>query len=665
MRRISFFMALFFLSTVYFAAVSQAETDLFVGEEDVLFADIESVYSASKYEQKVTEAPARVSIVTSEEIQKYGYRTLGDILNSLPGFSLNYDRNYSYIGIRGFGIPGDYNSRILFLLDGHRLNDNIYDSVGTETSFQLDVDLIDRVEVVRGPSSSLYGSNAFFGIVNVITKKGRDYDGVEVSAAAGSQDSYQGRLTYGKRFQNGLEMLLSGSYYESDGDDSLYYAEFDNPSTHNGVFKNGDDDQLKSCFARMSYKDFSLEAQYENREKGIPTAPWGVEFNDNDTRTWDKSWFVDLKYQNFYEKYNTDVTFRIFYDSYKYDGDYVYDYGPPPDIVTNKDFDEGNYWGTEIQLSRVFFNNHRLTGGGEYRDSLKQDQKNYDIYGVWLDSKHDIDTWAIFIQDEWTILDNLILNMGIRRDEYDQGEDSTNPRLALIYSPFTDTSLKFLYGEAFRAPNSYELYYHDGYSTTKPALDLDPETIESYEFVWEQKITRYVRSSFSVYHNEISELIAYSLDPSDGLFVFENSGDAKVSGSEIAIEGQWDNGMQAALSYTYQEAEDDETGDRLVNSPRHMVKTNIMAPIIHDILNAGLGVQYDGGRKTIADDETDSFIITNITLVSKDVIDGMTLSASVYNLFNDGYDYPASAEHTQEMIKQDGRTYWFKVDYLF
>jgi outer membrane receptor for ferrienterochelin and colicin len=97
-------------------------------EEELLFKDIASVYTASKYEQKITEAPSKVSIVTDDEIRRYGYRTLADILRSLPGFYVSYDRNYSYVGVRGFGVPGDYNTRVLMLVDGHRINDNIYDS---------------------------------------------------------------------------------------------------------------------------------------------------------------------------------------------------------------------------------------------------------------------------------------------------------------------------------------------------------------------------------------------------------------------------------------------------------------------------------------------------------------------------------------------------------
>ncbi|MBU1137722.1 MAG: TonB-dependent receptor [Proteobacteria bacterium] len=633
-------------------------------EEELLFQDISSVYTASKYEQKISDAPARISIVTQEEIQRYGYRTFADILRSLPGFYISYDNNYSYVGVRGFGIPGDYNTRILMLVNGHRINDNIFDSVYADTAFILDLDLIDRVEVVRGPSSSLYGSNAFFGVVNVITKKGRDLDGLETSVAVGSHRSYQGRLSYGKRYQNGLELLLSGSYYDSQGRTDLYYKEFDDPTTNNGVAEEGDDDQFNNLFFRLSSGDFTLESLYADREKGIPTAPWDVEFNNSETRTWDGHWFVDLNYQHLHES-GMEIAARLFYDNYWYDGDYLYDYGPPSEIVTLKDRDIGEWWGTELHVSRHFFESHRLTLGGEYRGSLKQEQKTYDRYDLWLDSQPDIDTWALFFQDEWTLLDNLLFNIGLRHDNYDSFGGTTNPRVALIYSLFPETSLKFLYGKAFRAPSTYELYYHDGYNTAKPNTHIDPETIESIEFIWEQQLNRNLRSAVSLYKNEIEGLIAYTLDPDDGLFYFDNQDDVEAYGAELSIEGKWNRGCLTNLSYTYQHAESKDTGERLVNSPRHMVKVNVMAPVVNNILNGGLELQYESGRKTVAGNETDNSLLTNLILVSNSWLEGVTVSAGVYNLFDVAYDFPGSAEHRQDMLLQDGRTFKLKIDYLF
>ena len=123
--------------------------------EDLMNVEVASVYSASKYSQKVTEAPSSVSIVTSEQIQLHGYRTLAEILSSVRGFYVSNDRNYTYVGVRGFARPGDYNTRILLMIDGHRINDNVYDQALLGRELPIEVDLIERVEIVRGPSSSL------------------------------------------------------------------------------------------------------------------------------------------------------------------------------------------------------------------------------------------------------------------------------------------------------------------------------------------------------------------------------------------------------------------------------------------------------------------------------------------------------------------------------
>src|SRR5262245_34482925 len=188
--------------------------------------EVPIVEAASKYKQKTTEAPSSVTIITSDEIKKQGYRTLADLLRNVPGLYVSYDRLYSFLGIRGFNL-GDYNNRVLLLVNGHRINNSLSDGAFIGTEFILDVDLIDRVEIIRGPGSSLYGANAFFGVINVITRKGRDMGGhgAEASGEAESYDSYKGRVTYGKNFQNGLEVLLSGTIYESLGHGTLYFPE--------------------------------------------------------------------------------------------------------------------------------------------------------------------------------------------------------------------------------------------------------------------------------------------------------------------------------------------------------------------------------------------------------------------------------------------------------
>lgn len=422
--------------------------------DQLLEVKVDSVYGASKYQQKLTEAPSAVSIVTDDDVKKYGYRTLTDILRGVRGLYVSYDRNYNYLGIRGFNRPGDYNSRALLLINGHRVNDSVYDTASIGTEFPLDVDLIDRVEIIRGPSSSIYGNNAFFGVINVITKEGRNLNGAEASGEAGSYGSYKGRFSYGKSFTNGVELLLSGSYNNSDGPGRLYFPAFDTASNNvnNGIAERADYDRSYQFFSSLSYRDFTLEGAFASREKGIPTGSYGVTFNNPRNRTIDEPGYLDLKYQHTFES-DLEVTSRTYFDYYRYAGDYLY--AP----VVNKDFADGKRWGTEAQATKKLFDRHTFIFGAEYRNHFQQDQRNYDLdpYASYLDDRRHNDNWALYGQGEIAVLTNIALNAGVRYDNYGTSGDTLNPRLGLIMQPAEPTTFKVLYGRAFRAPNVYEM----------------------------------------------------------------------------------------------------------------------------------------------------------------------------------------------------------------
>ena len=238
--------------------------------EDLGSIKVPTVVGASKHEQKITEAPSAVSIVTQEDIRQFGYRTMGDLLRSVRGFYVTYDRAYNFTGLRGVNRPGDFGGRVLINLDGHRLNEPIYDSAFTHTDFLLDMDLIDRVEIIRGPGSSLYGNNAFFTVINVVTRRGRDLSGAEASTTAGSYDTYTGRLSYGQQFStNGVELLISGTWMDSEGHDDLRYPAFS--AENNGVAEGMDGSRARSVYASLSYGELSLSGGYIDREKDVTT----------------------------------------------------------------------------------------------------------------------------------------------------------------------------------------------------------------------------------------------------------------------------------------------------------------------------------------------------------------------------------------------------------
>jgi outer membrane receptor for ferrienterochelin and colicins len=643
--------------------------------EQLINVQVDSVYGASRYEQKVTQVPASVSIITADDIKKFDYRTLAEALRSVRGLYVPDDRNYAFLGIRGFQRPGDYNSRVLMLVDGHRLNENIYESV--DLNHELDVDLIDRIEVIRGPSSSIYGSSAFFGVINLVTKRGAQFNGLEVSSDAGSFDTYKGRFSYGDTFTNGMALVLSGSYYTSAGQSELYYPEFDQRistnalAANNGIARNADSEKAFNFFSSLGYKDLTLSGMYSYRNKQVPTASYQTVFNDGREETTDIRSYLDLKYVHEYSG-DSQLEGRVFFDNYSYYGAYPYNYaapGDPPDIVLNKDDTQGNWVGTEWQWTQRILDRHTLILGTEYREDVQNYQANYDdviprMYYVDIDRPGRI--LGLYAQAETALRTNLVLDTGLRYDGYFGSFGSTfNPRIGLIYNPWKGGTFKLLYGQAFRAPNAFERFYYPAQATLP---ELKPETIRTYELDYEQYLGSSYRLSVSAYYEDIRDLISQINVTNEAAafseLAFSNIDRAKAVGGELELEARYASGFVAHASYALQRTTD-EKGSELGNSPRHLAKLNLICPVYSDKLYADLELQYESAVKTLSGNQADGFAVANFTLFSQKLVKGLEMSASVYNLFDTHYSYPGAAEHSQDVIPQDGRSFQVKVTYRF
>ena len=636
--------------------------------EDLMKLDVPTVYAASKIEQKTTAAPSSITIVTADEVKKYGYRTLADVLQGVQGFNVSYDRNYAFLGARGISL-GDFNSRVLLLVDGHRVNNNLTDGASIGTDFILDIDLVDRVEIIRGPGSVLYGNNAFFGVINVISRKGSQLNGVEGSFDYGSFDAYKGRITVGKLFTNGVQLMLSGTLYDSEGADRLFYKEFNTPAQNNGVAKEMDADSFGSFFGSVSYSDFTLEGAFNHRRKVNPTAQFDfTTFNDPRLRTIDERSYAALKYAHSFPGV-VDVTAQVYYDSY------THNIGFPQSVLagTNVVFsgfstekDAGEWWGAELQLNKTLWDRHVITLGGEYRDDFLQDSRlvvqNAPDQGSHTNGSRL--SYGVYVQGDFAVLTNLHLNLGVRYDKYGSFDHSFDPRLALIYNPWEGAAFKHIYGTAFRAPNFTEL--------SDPRFqNITPEKITGYEWVYEQQIGAHLRSSLSGFYNQMDHLIVFN----SGNFT---NFDAQTEGMELALEGSWAAGVRGRASYSFQDTRNATVPWQMPDSPNHLLKFNLSVPLVKDKVFAGVEFRYASNRRTLHNttdssgqpltvqgEDAGSYGLVNLTLFSQNLIKNLELSASVYNLLDRRYGDPASRFHIQDTIEQDGRGFRVKVTYRF
>jgi iron complex outermembrane receptor protein len=624
------------------------------------------VYSTDRYVRTLSGAASSASVVTAEDIRAFGHRSLTDILSSLPGLYVSYDRNYSYLGSRGFGTVGDWNGRILFLVDGHRVNENIYDGAYIGNDFIVDVALIDRVEYVAGPAAAmLYGNNAFFGVVNVITQSGRQLNGSAVSLGVGSAGTQQARMSYGKRYDSGLEMVLSASRLKSDGRDITV------PELGGRV--NGlDDERADRLFAKFALGDFSLELARNDRRKGTPNAPYGQVFNDPRSRTIDEQGFINLKYNRSLGA-ESAISGRLYYGSYDFVEDYVYARAvPPPETYLNRDTATGRWWGGDVKFVAPVINGHKLLLGGDFQHNLKRNQKNVDLgQAPTLDDRREDQTWGLYAHDQIALGQSLTLDVGGRYDQPVSGAGEFHPRLGLLYHWRPATLLKALYGSAFRPPNVFERHYdaEDGYA---PNANLKPERIKTYELVLEHQLSIGNRLIANLFRNDIRGLIDYAPQPGpdgamgtgDDFLRFENLRDVRTDGLELRYERRLREGGLFQASYTGQRTRD-QAGEPLQNSPRHLAKLNWCQPLFRTGLHLGVAMQYVDVRRDYAGTQVGSHVLTHLTLSGtyrRDLDWGLRIS----NVFDRSLADPAAYFHDPiRRIPLDGRNVFLQATYRF
>ncbi len=656
------------------SAVPAAEAGLgFVASGDLMDLSLEQlmsipVSSASGYEQRISDAPSSVTIVTRGDIQAFGYRTLADAVSSAAGFYTGYDRSYHSMGVRGFNRPGDYNTRMLVLINGAGVNEPIYGMGRLGGEFPLDIDLIERIEIVRGPSASLYGSAAFFGIINVITRDAGDVAPAEVSLEAGSHDAYRARVTGAHLFGGRGSLLVSGSMLRSRGDD-LHFPRYNDPESNDGVAEGVDGEDLESVFLHGTYGDLQLQATWMNRFKERPTASYETLFNDPDGYDEDTEVAVSLSWAGDLSPIWGGL-FRAGYQRYRYEAGWPYDYSEEEedeeDRYLDLDRSRSESLSAAAQVTARILPGHLMTAGLDLKRAYHIEQEYIEADESVFERSDDHTYIGAYLQDEMALASWGLINAGLRYDRMEPyGHHRFSPRTALIVRPSGGTTLKLIYGEAFRAPNAYELHYDDGEEgAMKSNPNLDPETIRTYEAVVEHDATDCLRLNVSLYSYRIKGLITQEQDPEDGMLVFRNLDAAVATGGEVMAIAYLPRGLRAWMSYGYSEATDRVGDRRLSNSPEHLGKVNVIAPVVDTRLTLSVEAQYIGELYTVERDKVGDAVVVNSTIRCRRFRNLETL-LSVYNLFDRNYAHPVGREIAGGLVEQDGRTFRLKATYAF
>lgn len=595
------------------------------------------VSTAAKYSQTMIEAASAVSIITSEDIKQYGYRTLDEALASVNGFYLTYDRGYTYLGTRGFSRPTDYNNRVLLLVDGNTMNEGVWGTAPLGTEFTVSLASIERIEVVRGPGSALYGPGAMFAVVNVITKTGTGIDGLEAAVQGGSYGQRRGTVLFGRRLRSGTAVMFSGLIEGKDGQDH-YYPEFDTPETNHGVAHNLDWERRWGVVGGVAHGDLALHARYGVRTKAIPTGEYGADFNVPDTYYRDTHGAVQLEYnRDLAAAYHLSA--RSYVDVFQLKGQASYGGAQSPITAHSTQV------GAEAALRWDFHSSSRLTVGAEVRESY---------HGDYVSGEHRQETLAsLYLQEEYQISGRLTALGGLRFDDQRTSDNALSPRAALIYAPSHRTTLKALYGEALRAPSTLE-------AGAGADNAVDPEGVKTFELLWQQRFSRGYLSTMSVYQYQAHGLIEAT---GDNLTSYANTGEADAVGVEMGIQARPGQYLAWYGGYAYQDARADNSETRLTNSPVHQLKGGVSVQTL-PWLRPAVEFRYESPRRTVIDTETDSYLLTNAhLLITPREDDRVALSIRLNNAFNTRYALPGGTNDRQAAIGQDGRNVSVQLRY--
>jgi len=648
---------------------------------DLELVSANAVEAASRAAESVEDAPASVTLIPAPELRGMRYPNLAEALRGVRGVFVSDDRGYKSLGFRGFGRPGDYGNRVLVLVDGHPTNDNWLWSSYVGYDLRTDLEDVERIEVVRGPGSILYGTGAFSGVVNLVLAGNDTPDGREVGVSVADEGVARARARITHHFTRDSGVWTSVAAGRASGRD-LFVPEYvaDGPATVAGTARGADAFHMGTWSGKAWWKFVSAQWSLHHHDKRLPGGQFDTLFGDRRTHQADTRAFLEAKVEPKIGDQLESLT-RAHANAYAYRGFFA---RAPSNGGVERNVYDGKWVGVEQRFVYKPVTAFRLTGGAEFQAHLQAHQRTADETGPILDDARTFTLVAGYGTVDFVPTEAVRAQLGARFDSYSTFGSSVNPRAALVLRPYDGGNVKILAGKAFRAPSIYELFNVAG-GGQRASSGLDPENLYSLELEYSHRFTRNVVGTLATYANYIENLIALrdlpDATPTSPSYAYSNTNvPVGTLGGEAEIRREWKEGWMVAASYSFQKSrylKSSSIGDFLAfapardlrevpNAPSHLASVKGGVPIIGRALLLTSRFTVEGPRPDRNDQEgpglppqgeTPPALLWDIVFSGAEPRWGLSYAIGVYNAFDAQWRVPTSAEFRQTSMPQNGRTF--------
>lgn len=634
------------------------------------------ISTASKIPETQATTASSVSVITSEDLSRAGARTIFDALGTLPGISIYYNRrNIPVMEIRGVRKDSSADD-ILFMLNGIALN-----GFPDISFFDLPVANIERIEVVRGPGSSLYGAAAVIGVVNIITKNFEEINGLDFSfnTEFDDQGSIGERYNFllGKQFKNGGGFTFNLGIFNFDGAKQFVKAD----ALGQRGFGDTSHDAL-DLQGNLKLGDIKLSARYHKYNRSVFLGVIDVLSPDSE----EKAEHILLNGQiDFNPAELTSIILTGYADHRKADWYLeLFPAGLIPPAHPLAQWNESGYiskldWtsmkaGGDIMLVYKGLKPHSIVAGiaGEYQDEhdvrhmanhnpgfIPDFEDTTDLFGWEKPEARNL--MACYIQDVWEPTNHIRGTLGARYDYYSDFGGNFNPRISFSWDFIKNYNLRLLYGTAFRAPNFGDQFRRN-ISGGKTYADTDPEEIKTFEASLSLRLTKIFNCRITYFHNELDDLISIPV----GETTPQAFNSAKVDGIEAEVRYDFTEGSFLTANYTYTDA-NLENGRSFPDVPRHKGNASFSWSII-EYLSLNLNLYWQEKTPRSSSDKRKAipgYTVVNATLLASGFFRKMDIEFSIYNLFDRNYSYPAPAGSIDDDYSAPGLSFLFGAKYGF